>query len=325
MSRPTMTGSVASSEPARARRAPMRRILPAQHPAPPRQVSRHVTGWLFAGPATLIVVGLSIFPALWAFLISRQNWDGITPATSAGWSNYHRLATDPDLRSAVSHTLFFTAVFVPGSILLGMLIATALNKPIRLVAFYRTAIFVPFVASAAATGILANFVFNPQFGLANNALRVAHLPQQQFLESGHQALLVICLIALWGEVGFTVVVYLAALQDIPREITEAAMIDGASPLQVFRHVTLPQLAPVTVFVAVWQTITALQLFDLVFTTTRGGPLGSTQTVVYYVYYQAFQLSHYGYGSAVAYILFAVTMLITMGMVIYARRSKLEAF
>ena len=206
-----------------------------------------------------------------------------------------------------------------------MLIATALNQPIRLVGFYRTAIFVPFVASAAATGILANFVFNPQFGLANNALRVAHLPQQQFLESGHQALLVICLIALWGEVGFTVVVYLAALQDIPREITEAAMIDGASSLQVFRHVTLPQLAPVTVFVAVWQTITALQLFDLVFTTTRGGPLGSTQTVVYYVYYQAFQLSHYGYGSAVAYILFAVTMLITLGMVIYARRSKLEAF
>ena len=303
----------------------MRRILPAQHPAPPRQVSRHLTGWLFAGPATLIVVGLSIFPALWAFFISRQNWDGITPATAAGWSNYHRLASDPDLRSAVSHTLLFTSLFVPGSILLGLLIATALNKPIRFVSFYRTAIFVPFVASAAATGILANFVFNPQFGLANNALRVAHLPQQQFLESGHQALLVICLIALWGEVGFTVVVYLAALQDIPREITEAAMIDGASPLQVFRHVTLPQLAPVTVFVAVWQTITALQLFDLVFTTTRGGPLGSTQTVVYYVYYQAFQLSHYGYGSAVAYILFAVTMLITLGMVVYARRSKLEAF
>jgi multiple sugar transport system permease protein len=325
MSPPTLTGSVASSEPAKGHRPP-RRLLPT-HPVarPPSRMGRHLTGWLFAGPATLVVVGLSIFPALWAFVISRQNWDGITPATSAGWGNYDRLAGDPDLRSAVSHTLLFTSLFVPASIMLGMLIATALNKPIRLVSFYRTAIFVPFVASAAATGILANFVFNPQFGLANNALRVAHLPQQEFLESGHQALLVICLIALWGEIGFTVVVYLAALQDTPREITEAAMIDGATPLQVFRYVTLPQLAPVTVFVAVWQTITALQLFDLVFTTTRGGPVGATQTVVYYVYYQAFQLSHYGYGSAVAYILFAVTMLITLGMVAYARRSKLEAF
>jgi multiple sugar transport system permease protein len=325
MSPPTVTGSVASSEAAGPRRAPLRRILPTQQPKPPMRIGRHLTGWAFAGPATVIVVGLSIFPAVWAFFISRRNWDGITPSTAAGWGNYHRMATDPDLRAAVSHTLLFTGIFVPASILLGIVIATALNQPIRLVSFYRTAIFVPFVASAAATGILANFVFNPQFGLANNALRVAHLPQQQFLESDHQALPVICLIALWGEIGFTVVVYLAALQDMPHEITEAAMIDGANSLQVFRFVTLPQLAPVTVFVAVWQTITALQLFDLVFTTTRGGPLGATQTIVYYVYYQAFDLSHYGYGSAVAYILFAFTMLITAGMVVYARRSKLEAF
>ena len=325
MSRTTVTGSVASSEPAPARRAPIRRILPAQHPVPPRRVSRHLTGWMFAGPATLIVVGLTVFPALWAFLISRQNWDGITPATSARWSNYHRLATDPDLRSAVSHTLLFTALFVPGSILLGMLIATALNKPIRLVAFYRTAIFVPFVASAAATGILANFVFNPQFGLANNALRSAHLPQQQFLESGHQALLVICLIALWGEVGFTVVVYLAALQDIPRDLIEAAITDGANRWQVFRHVTFPELRPVTVFTAVWQTITALQLFDLIYTTTRGGPLNSSQTIVYYVFELAFQTQRFGYGAAVAYGLFALTMLLTIGMILYSRRARIEAF
>ncbi len=312
----------------RARRGAAQRRLFPSHPTNQRRrvrVRRSLTGWGFAGPATLVVVGLSVFPALWALVISRQNWDGITPATAAGWSNYRRMATDSSLREAVSHTVLFTAVFVPASVLLGIFLATALNKPIRLVAFYRTAIFIPFVASAAATGILANFVFNPQFGLANNALRVAHLPQQQFLESGTQALWVLCLIALWGEVGFTVVIYLAALQDIPAELTEAAVVDGANAWQVFRNVTLPQLGPVTVFTAVWQTITALQLFDLVFTTTKGGPVGATQTIVYYVYYQAFQLSHYGYGSAVAYVLFAVTMLITLGMVGYARSRKMEAF
>ena len=99
----------------------------------------------------------------------------------------------------------------------------------------------PFVASAAATGILANYVFNPQFGVANKALRRLGLPTQQFLENPHQALLVICVIALWGEIGFTAVIYLAALQDIPRELVEAATVDGASRWQVFRHVTLPQL------------------------------------------------------------------------------------
>ena len=99
------------------------------------------------------------------------------------------------------------------------------------------------------------------------------------------------------------------------------MIDGASTPQVFRHIKVPHLAPVTVFAAVWQTITALQLFDIVFTTTKGGPLGSTQTVVYYVYYQAFQLTHFGYASAIAYILFGFTLLITAGVIWYSRRGQ----
>lgn len=289
---------------------------------PPR---KSLTGWAFAGPATIAVVALSLFPALWAFYLSRRNWDGISPSSSAGWTNYTRMTEDPQLLSAVGHTLVFTGLFVPTSIILGMLLATALNRPIRFIGFYRTAIFVPFVASAAATGILANFVFSPQFGIANHVLRTLNLPQQQFLESDSQALLTLCLISLWGEVGFTVVIYLAALQDIPENLVEAAMIDGASTARVFWHIKIPHLAPVTVFASVWQTITALQLFDLVFTTTKGGPLGATQTVVYYVYYQAFQLTHYGYASAVAYILFGFTLLITVGVVLYSRRVQVEAF
>src|SRR5262245_25936690 len=284
-----------------------------------------VTGWGFAGPATLLVLGLSIFPATWAFLISRQRWNGIAPPVGVGWRNYERIASDPDLAAAVKHTVIFTGLFVPTSILLGMLIAVALNRRIRLVGFYRTCIFVPFVASAAATGILATFVFNPQFGAANDLLRRLGLPQQLFLEDPKQVLAVICLILLWQEVGFTAVVYLAALQDIPRDLVDAARVDGANSAQVFRHVPLPKSGPVTVFTAVWQTITALQLFDLVYTTTRGGPLSASQTIVYYVYRQAFQTQRFGYGSAVAYGLFVVTMLITLGMIWYARRSKLEAF
>lgn len=290
-----------------------------------RRSGRSWTGWGFVGPATLIVLLLSIFPALWAFYLSRRNWDGITPSTPAAWSNYERMVDDPQLRSAVGHTLVFTAIFVPACIILGMLLASALNRKIRFIWFYRTAIFVPFVASAAATGILANYVFSPQFGIANAGLRVLGLPEQQFLESDSQALLTLCLISLWGEIGFTVVIYLAALQDIPENLVEAAMIDGASTARVFWHVKVPHLAPVTVFAAVWQTITALQLFDIVFTTTKGGPLGSTQTIVYYVYYQAFQLTHFGYASAIAYILFGFTLIITAGVIWYSRRVNMEAF
>jgi multiple sugar transport system permease protein len=271
------------------------------------------------------VVGLSIFPAVWAFFISRTKWNGIAPAVDVGWRNYQRIAEDSDAAAAAQHTLVLTLLFVPGSILLGILIAVALNQRIALIGFYRTCIFVPYVASAAATGILASFVFNPQFGAANEALRRLGLPTQQFLESPREALLVICVIALWGEVGFTAVVYLAALQDIPQELVEAAVVDGAGRWRVFRHITLPELRPVTVFTAIWQTITAMQLFDLIFTTTRGGPLNSTQTVVYYIYELAFQTQRLGYGAAVAYLLFAVTMLLTIGVIWYSRRSGSEAF
>ncbi|MCA2211877.1 carbohydrate ABC transporter permease [Jidongwangia harbinensis] len=302
-----------------------RSVPPAARGRRGRALRRNLTGWAFAGPATLLVVGLSLFPAVWAFFISRTKWNGIAPATDVGWRNYQRIAEDPGMAAAAQHTLVLTALFVPASILLGMLIAIALNKRIRLIGFYRTCIFVPYVASAAATGILASFVFNPQFGAANEALRRLGLPAQQFLESPVQALLVVCVIALWGEVGFCAVIYLAALQDIPRELVEAARVDGASGWRVFLHVILPQLRPVTVFTAVWQTITAMQLFDLIYTTTRGGPMNSTQTVVYYVYELAFQTQRLGYGAAVAYLLFAFTMLLTVTVIWYSRRRGSEAF
>jgi multiple sugar transport system permease protein len=296
-----------------------------QHKPRRTGVRRTLTGWAFAGPATIVVVGLSLFPAVWAFFISRTKWNGIAPPDDIGWRNYERIAQDPDLAAAAQHTLVLTVLFVPASIILGMLMAIALNQKIRLIGFYRTCIFVPYVASAAATGILASYVFNPQFGAANDALRRLGLPTQQFLENPHQALLVVCVIALWGEVGFTTVVYLAALQDVPRELIEAATVDGAGRWRVFRNVTLPQLRPVTLFTTVWQTITALQLFDLIYTTTRGGPMNSTQTVVYYIYELAFQTRRLGYGAAVAYLLFAVTLVLT-GLVVWrSRRSGEEAF
>ena len=220
---------------------------PSSGARPPRGrgARRALTGWAFAGPATAVVVGLSLFPAAWAFLISRTKWNGIAPATDLGWRNYERLAQDSAATDAARQTLLLTVTFVPASIAAGMLVAVALNRRIRFIGFYRTAIFVPYVASAAATGILAGYVFSPQFGIVNDVLRRLGLPAQQFLESPNQALLTIVVIALWGEIGFTAVIYLAALQDLPKELVEAAVVDGAGPWRVFRHVTFPHLRPVT--------------------------------------------------------------------------------
>src|SRR5690606_29114441 len=127
------------------------------------------------------------------------------------------------------------------------------------------------------------------------------------------------------QAAFTTVIYLAALQDIPQELLEAARIDGATRWQTFWRIVWPELSPVTVFVTIWQVIGALQLFDLVYTTTRGGPLDSTKTIVYFRWEKAFKALDFGYGSAAAYVLFAVTLLITIGMVVYSRRRNMEAF
>jgi len=269
----------------------------------------------------LLVVGLSIFPAVWAFLLSLQDWNGFSTPEPVGVENYRRMLTDADLGAAVGHTLLYTALFVPASLFLGLGLAVALNRRIVLVGVYRTLVFLPFVVSAAATGILTTYLFNPQFGFVNNVLRVLGLPQQGWLEDPSQAMVVITIMSLWGQAAFTTVIYLAALQDIPAELAEAARVDGANRWQSFWHVTFPQLAPVTAFVAIWQTIQAIQLFDLVYTTTRGGPLGSTETVVYYLWKAAFKELEFGYASAVAYGLFAVTLLITVAVTLYSRRTK----
>jgi len=306
-------------------RAPGPMTPDAPGPGKRRGLRSNLSGWAFVAPATAIILGLSIFPAMWAFVLSFQDWDGFSPATWVGTDNYANLISDANFWNAVKNTVVYTLMFVPTSVGLGLLLAVALNRRIRFIGFYRTAIFVPFVVSAASTGVISNYLFSPQFGLVNNVLRVLHLPQQGWLDDPHQAMVVVVIMSLWGSVAFTTVIYLAALQDVPAELLEAARMDGASAWQSFRAIVWPQLAPVTVFVVIWQTIEAIQLFDLVYTTTRGGPLNATTTIVYFLYDKAFHSLEFGYGSAAAYVLFAVTMVITIGVVVYSRRRGQEAF
>src|SRR4029453_1905383 len=236
--------------------------------------------------------------------LSFRASDLLSPGHSVGLANYDALLDDPDLRSAIGHTLVFTGLFVPLSIVFGLLLAIALNQRIRLIGIYRTAILLPFIASTAVQGVLFSYIFDERFGVANAFLDKLGIARQGFLGDPDQAMLVIVLIALWGGVGFSVVIYLAPLQDVPRDLVDAARVAGAKRPAVLWHVVLPQLMPVTVFLVIWQTLLSLQLFDLVYATTRGGPLDSTVVVVYYIYKQAFVLFNAGYAAAVAYIVAA---------------------
>ena len=301
-----------------------RRVAVAVERAPSRTqrvLGETPTAWLWVLPAVVIILGLSLLPMGWALLLSFQHNDLVTPSTWVGLDNYQRLLDDATFRGAVQHTLIYTAAFVPLSVAGGLGIALMLNRRIRFVGFYRTLVFVPYIMSATAQGVLFSFVFDSQFGVANAVLDKVGIAPQGFLQDPGQALWVIVLIGLWSGIGFSIVVYLAALQDIPRELVEAASIDGARRWGVFRHVTLPGLTPVTVFLLVWQAFQALQLFDLVYVTTRGGPLQSTTVVVLYVWQQAFQFFNAGYGAAAAYVLAFGLLVVALAWGVYQRRRE----
>jgi multiple sugar transport system permease protein len=297
--------------------------MSAEPTAPERTFAQRVfgenpTAWAFVLPALMIIVGLAIVPIGWSLLLSFNSADLIAPAQWVGLSNYDALLDDPGLRDAVKHTVIYTILFVPISTGLGLFLAMALNRRIRLIGIYRTAFLAPFIASVAAQGVLFSFIFDERFGVANAVLDTFGLPRQGFLGDPDQALFVIVLIGIWGGIGFPLVIYLAALQDVPRELVDAASVDGARRWATLWHVILPQLLPVTIFLVVWQTLLSLQLFDLVYATTRGGPLDATVVVVYYVYNQAFVLFNAGYAAAVAYVVALFLILLVGAQLVYNR-------
>lgn len=279
----------------------------------------NATGWAFAGPSVLIVLGLSFIPMAWALWLSMTNSDLVSSGHFIGLANYKALARDPMLKKAFVNTLLLAALYLPIGLAAGLVVAIMLNRRIKGIGFYRTCFLVPFIASTAAEGLLFAFIFDPDFGVVNSIFEKVGLPPQRFLTDPSEALLVLAIVYFWTQFGFNIVIYLAALQDIPQEVLEAAAIDGARRWATFRSIILPTVRPVTVFLFVWGVIDTFQFFDLVFTTTKGGPLHSTMTLVYYIWELAFNFFTAGYGAAVAYVLFFASLFAIMLGLIYARR------
>ena len=305
-----MTAQAERSRTARLERPPAwRRIL----------WSEHLAGWAFVMPAFILIAIFALIPIGWSLILSLQDNNLLSPGHYIGLANYKALAKDPAFRSAIGHTLVYTVLFVPISVSGALGLAVALNRKIRGIRFYRLAVFIPLVTSTVATGIVFLWLLDPTFGLVNYILHAIGLPQQQFLQDPNEALYCVVAMTVWSWLGFDVIIYLAALQGIPEELLEASTIDGAGKWTTFRSIVVPLLGPATLFLVVWSTINALQLFDEVYVTTRGGPLGSTTVIVYYLYEQAFQFFNGGYGAAVAYVLFLAILVVTLIQLLIGRR------
>jgi multiple sugar transport system permease protein len=281
--------------------------------------SDHLVGWGFASPAFLLVIVFGLIPIAWSVLLSFQHNNLLAPPTWTGLTNYRALSKDPLFKTSIVHAAIYTLLFVPLSVSGGLLAAVALNRRLHGIRGYRTAVFVPVVVSTIATVIIFLWVFDPIFGIANFVLSKVGLGPFGFFESPNSALYSIVAMTVWGWIGFDVIVYLAALQGIPKELVEAAEIDGSGPWGVFRAITLPLLGPVTLFLVVWSSINALQLFDEVYLATNGGPGTSTYVPVFYLFKLAFQQGIAGYAAAIAYVLFAVILVLTVIQLLVGRR------
>jgi len=274
-----------------------------------------LTGWAFAAPFMILYVVFLAFPILAAFVLSFTSFglkDLSNPigATFVGVDNYAALLGDETFWQSLFNTFYFVVIGVPLTLAIGLVIATALNRGIsRFRTAFRVGYYLPVITSIVAIAVVWRFLLNPDVGLINMMLAGVGVTGPAWLADPVFAMPSIIAMAVWRNLGFAMIVFLAGLQAIPSSLYEAAAIDGAGSRQSFRFITIPMLRPTILFMTVITTIGYLQLFEEPFVMTGGGPLDSTLSVTMYMYQQGFTFFHQGYASAIAYVLFVIVAFI----------------
>ncbi len=279
-----------------------------------RKTQENIAGLIMIAPIVILMLVFVIGPAIYSFILSFKDYNMLKPdkATWVFLKNYTNLFKDPMFYQALYNTVRYSIVVVPVQTIIALLLATVANQNIKGKTFFRVAYYVPAVTSAVAAASMFMFLFNTN-GIANKFLSIFGFEPVSWFNDPTFALPLAMIMAIWATVGTQMLVFLAGLQDIPRDIYEAASIDGATGVQQFMKITVPLLSEKTMFVLVVGMIGTLQMFDQAFIISggNGGPLGSTTTVVLYLYKKAFGENQLGYGSAVAVVLFLIIFTLTM--------------
>ena len=288
------------------------------------QLSTRHEEWLWAGlllAPSLVLFALFVFwPAVVGLGISFTNYRLLKPGDFVGLDNYARLLRDPDVHQAAVNTVILFAEVVPATIVLSFTVAVLLNQPLRLREPYRVLFFLPLIASPVATAAMFRFLLYPQRGLLNSAISLIVPVQLDYLGGPALALHTVSALITWGAIPINVILYLAALQQVPPELYEAAAIDGASVVSRFRHITWPLVTPTTFMLVILNSLAAtIGSFDLVRVLTNGGPLGATTTLVFLVYQRGFVDLNMGLAAALGYALFVGVLLLTLAQFKLQRR------
>ncbi|MFD7863178.1 carbohydrate ABC transporter permease [Streptomyces sp. NPDC059783] len=300
---------------------------PARPPSPPEPVgpARRRTGRAPAGPGRrrrragmLMVAPALLHAALWiglpvvaSVVLAFTTYDVLTPPRFVGFDNFTELMHDTVFRKSVVNTVIYTFFTVPFGMLLGLLTALALHTGLKARGIFRTAVFLPQVTATVAIALVWLWIYNPGNGLFNTLLSLVGVNGPAWLSSTTWAMPSVILVGIWQGIGMKMLIYLAALQSLPKELYEAASVDGASRVRQFFSITLPLLKPATFFVLITSMISAFQSFDQIYILTDGGPANSTTMMTYEIYKSAFREFRVGYACAQSLVLFVLLMGFTL--------------
>ena len=282
-------------------------------------------GYLFVAPATIYLAVFAFFPMVFAGYMSLHKWHLLKDEHPfVGFGNFTNLFADPFFRNAIWNTLVYVVCSVPLGVVTSLAVAALVAQKLRGVGFFRTLYYVPAVSSQVAISMVWIWILLPEVGLINSAMKwLGFDGTTNFLAEPGWAMAAIVAMSVWIGLGPRMIIFMAGLQSIPETLYEAAAIDGATKWRRFRHVTLPLLAPTTLFVVVTTTIAAFQLFTPVYMMTHGGPRRTTDVVLYHIYREAWQKFEVGTASAMSYVLFAMILVVALLQFRVMRRGLRE--
>ncbi|PSK99313.1 carbohydrate ABC transporter membrane protein 1 (CUT1 family) [Murinocardiopsis flavida] len=287
---------------------------PAAAPAgtPRRRIRREYLLFLaFIAPNFLVIAVFAYWPVLYNLFLSFTDWNLIAAAPGyAGIGNYTATLTDPAFHQVLLTTVVFTGVVVAGSIVLGLALALLFDQPLKGRGLVRTAAFAPHILSGAAVATIWLFIFDPGYGLMRALLQPMGVTSPDWMTDSTWALPGVIIVYLWKNIGFAALIYLAGLQSLPKDLYEAAAIDGAGPWTLLRRITLPLLTPITFFLLITTIIGTFQAFDIIAVMTAGGPAGSTTILSWQIYDEGFRAFDAGRAATTSIIMFVVLLLMT---------------
>lgn len=290
------------------------------------QIKKNKHCYLWLAPFFILFALFYVYPSIYGFLISLRNYDGIgkiTDATFVGLQNYVKLFNDKKFWSSLRNTFALWAYIVPARTFLALVLAALLNsKKILGKKVYSTVVLIPYITAVTVVAIIFRIMMTTEGGIFNNLLNTIGIPSIEWLSSTSMSKISVAIMNIWRMVGYFSLVLLSGMQKIPTSVYEAAKIDGANSWKVFFKITLPLMIPEIFFVALMSTIWIFQNIGDVMVLTQGGPIGSSTTLVYYMYLNAFEYSKLGYASAITYVLFLLLMLIS-GVVVKSYYTKAE--